>query len=120
MIIENNNLVAMAEIDARLKVELRKCDIREREIIRQTVLCNALFSQNVKRINEDRETKAAIIMIFAEVMATMPREFMRRKGKDWRNSDEKQIADDFIQKIITLTDSQYDYIDIRQFINAMR
>lgn len=119
-VIENKKLVAMAEIDAQLKTELKKCDLREREIIRQTVLCNALFSQNVKRINEDRETKAAIIKVFSEVMASMPREFIRRNGRDWGNSDEKQIADDFFQKIITLTDNHYDYIDIRQFINAMR
>ena len=119
-IIENNKFLSLAQIEANLQVELRKCDAQNRQIIKRIVNANALFSQNVRLLNSNRQFKQQLANGLSRIIVEMPNHFLQSGARDWNLSREKQIVDDYFEKFLCLTDNHYNYIDIEQFIRAMR
>ena len=110
----------MAQIDANLQIELRNCDAKNRQIIKRIICSNALFSQNVRLLNSNRQFKQQLANGLSRIIVEMPNHFLQSGASDWNLSREKQIVDDYFEKFLCLTDNHYNYIDIEQFIRAMR
>ena len=118
-IIKNQKFLSLAEIDANLKIALKNCDIKHAKIIRQITIENAMFSQNIRLMNQNMKIRENVANTLMKMFEMTTIQFLNSGMNSSTLKIYKELSNFYFDKLLLIIPNNTNYLDLETYINAM-